>query len=80
MIVISFSVSKWIHLNYGDVGITTLFGKIAKLLDAGGRFIFEYQNWESYMMNFKDVSIVCNESRRGGERVGVERRRMKRHA
>lgn len=42
------SVTKWIHLNFGDEGIKTLFRKIFKSLKKGGIFILEPQNWKSY--------------------------------
>jgi 7SK snRNA methylphosphate capping enzyme len=46
--IISFSTSKWIHLNYGDVGIKIFFYNIYKSLKPGGIFLFEFQNWKSY--------------------------------
>jgi 7SK snRNA methylphosphate capping enzyme len=46
--ILSFSVSKWIHLNFGDIGICRFFSKIHALLKDGGYFIFESQDWRSY--------------------------------
>jgi 7SK snRNA methylphosphate capping enzyme len=42
------SVSMWIHLNFGDIGIIRLFDKIAKCLNIGGIFVFEPYEWSSY--------------------------------
>jgi 7SK snRNA methylphosphate capping enzyme len=46
--ITSLSTSKWIHLNYGDVGIKIFFYNIYKSLKPGGIFLFEFQNWKSY--------------------------------
>jgi len=37
--LLSLSVTKWIHLNWGDEGVKNLFHKIYALLDEG-RFLF----------------------------------------
>jgi len=47
-VILCLSVSKWIHLNWGDAGLMTLFTKTFQLLRPGGRFIFEPQPWDSY--------------------------------
>ncbi|GMN50583.1 hypothetical protein TIFTF001_019740 [Ficus carica] len=47
------SVSKWIHLNWGDDGLVTLFSKIWKLLNPGGSFVLEPQPWKSYQNNYR---------------------------
>jgi len=46
--ILCLSTSKWIHLNYGDVGIKLLFHNVYKQLKTGGMFIFEPQGWKSY--------------------------------
>ena len=46
--IICFSTVKWIHLNFGDIGVKRLFLKIEKTLRPGGYFIFEPQDWKSY--------------------------------
>ncbi|KAL9998540.1 putative RNA methyltransferase bin3, bin3-type S-adenosyl-L-methionine binding protein [Helianthus debilis subsp. tardiflorus] len=53
----SLSVSKWIHLNWGDEGLITLFSKVWRLLKPGGIFILEPQPWKSYVSN-RQVSEV----------------------
>uniref|UniRef100_A0A0E0AYB7 RNA methyltransferase n=1 Tax=Oryza glumipatula TaxID=40148 RepID=A0A0E0AYB7_9ORYZ len=55
------SVTKWIHLNWGDDGIITLFVKIWRLLRPGGVFIMEPQPWTSYRRN-RLVSEVAKEN------------------
>uniref|UniRef100_J3MUW0 RNA methyltransferase n=2 Tax=Oryza brachyantha TaxID=4533 RepID=J3MUW0_ORYBR len=59
--IICLSVTKWIHLNWGDDGIITLFVKIWSLLRPGGVFIMEPQPWTSYRRN-RLVSEVAKEN------------------
>jgi len=47
-VIMLMSVSKWIHLNWGDEGLKQTFTKIYKELKKGGKFIFEPQPWRSY--------------------------------
>jgi 7SK snRNA methylphosphate capping enzyme len=54
----SLSVTKWVHLNWGDDGLITLFSKIWRLLQPGGIFVMEPQPWKSYENN-RRVSEVC---------------------
>ncbi|CAI9100403.1 OLC1v1037398C1 [Oldenlandia corymbosa var. corymbosa] len=49
--IVCLSVTKWIHLNWGDDGLITLFSKVWKLLQPGGVFIVEPQPWTSYSKN-----------------------------
>ncbi|KAH7572263.1 hypothetical protein ACOSP7_015329 [Xanthoceras sorbifolium] len=49
--IICLSVTKWIHLNWGDDGLITSFAKIWKLLRPGGTFVLEPQPWKSYEKN-----------------------------
>ncbi|VAI74575.1 unnamed protein product [Triticum turgidum subsp. durum] len=73
--IMCLSVTKWIHLNWGDDGIITLFVKIWSLLrpvsislllslnwiSVGGIFIMEPQPWTSYRKN-RLVSEVAKEN------------------
>ncbi|KAJ7969569.1 7SK snRNA methylphosphate capping enzyme [Quillaja saponaria] len=49
--IICLSVTKWIHLNWGDDGLLTLFAKTWKLLRPGGVLVLEPQPWKSYESN-----------------------------
>lgn len=51
--VLCLSVSKWVHLNWGDEGLTTLFARAFAVLAPGGVFILEPQPWKSYKAAFK---------------------------
>jgi len=47
-VIFCLSVSKWIHLNQGDMGIFKLFMNVYNQLHTNGMFIFEPQPWTSY--------------------------------
>ncbi|CAH2070495.1 unnamed protein product [Thlaspi arvense] len=49
--ILCLSVTKWVHLNWGDDGLITLFSKIWRLLNPGGIFVMEPQPWKSYESN-----------------------------
>ena len=48
LIIIRFSLSKWIHLNSGDKGIKQFFHRVHSVLNPGGSFVLEPQPWSSY--------------------------------
>ncbi|CAK9329412.1 unnamed protein product [Citrullus colocynthis] len=66
--ILCLSVAKWVHLNWGDDGLITLFYKIWKLLHPGGILVLEPQPWKSYetnysvsettKMNFRNIRIL----------------------
>ncbi|CAH8382302.1 unnamed protein product [Eruca vesicaria subsp. sativa] len=49
--ILCLSVTKWVHLNWGDDGLINLFSKIWRLLNPGGIFVMEPQPWKSYEKN-----------------------------
>ncbi|CAD8194801.1 unnamed protein product [Paramecium octaurelia] len=65
--ILCLSVTKWIHLNFGDVGIKRLFKTISNSLIEGGHFILEPQEWKSYKkkkyystefkQNYKEIQL-----------------------
>ena len=52
-VVMAMSITKWIHLEYGDAGIRLFFTKCYQSLRNGGVFILEPQAFETYKKKIK---------------------------
>ena len=53
--LVCLSVMKWVHLNWGDQGLTRLFLKMYNSLKVGGRLVIDIHNWKSYKKRKKTL-------------------------
>ncbi|VDK51941.1 unnamed protein product [Anisakis simplex] len=67
-VIMALSITKWVHLNWGDAGLKRFFRRAFKELHPGGRFILEPQAFDSYrkrakltpevLENYKNIKLL----------------------
>lgn len=46
--ILLLSITKWLHLHHGDVGLISLFRNLFQILPEGGTLVVEPQEWQNY--------------------------------
>lgn len=58
-VIVCLNVTRWVHLNWGDIGLQRLFRRIYTHLHPGGLFILQPQPWSSYSKRKRLTVNVC---------------------
>lgn len=57
--ILCLGLTKWVHLQAGDVGVVRLFHRVFQSLSPGGLFILEAQPWSRYNRS-KRASVAAH--------------------
>ena len=81
-VILCLSTIKYVHLNFGDIGIKALFLKAFHQLEDGGLFVIDPQPWKSYKKkkkisettqeNFNEINLKPNLFREYLETIGFQ--------